>query len=301
MLKEFENKILLMTKERFDRCIFRIANMLCMFPVYDFKKEELRFQKLNKVYAILHLIVQTMLMIFYNLPLPKIFKTEKPLQVFGDLLTVGLMCILTFNIVCLKSQNWTIFFRKLLQLEPEYCKERQKEMKLFYFHFILGHAMFIAVYAYCFSEVQEIPDLKMKIFIFEEVMPEYYYFFLSLMLSNLILMIKFQYVKICNDIEEFFSRPTALKYESLVLHKILQTGRMFRTTTELTEMYNEMEGWNMVMVFLHSIIRILRAGNWIMILAKVPQLNTHNCFAIFFITLLIVVSNIFICLHLLYT
>lgn len=292
MLKR-RNNTFLMTKEKFRKMIFSIGTLFCMAPLYDFENETLKYLKLNKAYAILHVILHTISAAINKSPNFQRTETEVPLDTIGNIINEGLMCTLTYNILFINSQKWKVYLQKLIQINMERNKKCQYQVNLFHLQFFCGHLIFVGVYVYaCIKfEHQSAPNAyTLLTFILDEIIPEYYYLLASLILSYLLVIIKFGYLSLCQDLEEFCNNKYALKNESLTLNKISQISRLYKRTTELTKVYNKMEGWKIAFLFLHTILRILKAANWFMLLPTRFILHFENCLVIFLITLLALVS-----------
>lgn len=279
-------------KDKFRKCVYFMGNFLLMVPLYNFEDEELKYLKANKVYAMFHAAVVISLILYYNIP----YNVDTEFLTFfhkiNDVITLWLICLLAYNIVFIKAKRWKMYISTIHKINEERQTIDQNIFNLFHLHFCLGHVIFIGVYAIGSIRWAVYARKKVTILLFEEVIPEYYYFFLSLMLSYSIIIIKFQYEMVRKDLDEFCARQDILKYDSLALNKILHVSHNYMSTGYLVDLYNEIEGTKVIIVFGHTIVRILKAANWIIFLKKLTTTEKEDFFPILLSTILGIVSII---------
>lgn len=223
--------------KNFRRFAYRIGNVLCITPWYDFEKEDLKKPILNKICAISYCMILGILLLAArtiedDTPEDNIF--EKLLSLINSAISIFLTEFLIFGSTFLQQHTWENFLRKLSATQPErtenFCD--CKTIFSFYFQFTLGHLYFIGSFFYQGYIWNLMASNSIALPFVATVIPEYYCFLYALLTSNIALIIKCLYQDLIKLLEKYVEQYSLKiqdkKSEEKFVKCILHVGKQYR-------------------------------------------------------------------------
>lgn len=246
------------------KCAFRIAAILCLIPWYDSKKEDLVYNRLNKLYAFFYSVFfVTVLSLFCSPWKNDISDIETALHKLSVVIKVGLYITLAYNIIFLKQIHFIVYFRRLGNI----IFLRNKQYKnygfsnSFHIHFVVGHVIFIMVYCFSIYQLLVAKHFKFLGFLLFDLIVTYPISLLSMTLSYVVLIIRFQYVSLQKCLEEIYMQVSSESEEDIILRKLVYIEKIYMITSDLTDYFNLIEGWKMIWIISNSVIELITFVN----------------------------------------
>ncbi|KAJ8973220.1 hypothetical protein NQ317_005698 [Molorchus minor] len=248
---------------KFCRFAYRIGNVFCITPWYDFEKKRLRWPVLNQVYAVViglalgGLSVTTLLKMETE---QKMNSFETILASLCSIISISLTEFLIFGSIFLKRKTYALFVERFCQdLHIAEWKYEYEGITLFYIQFIAGHIFFIAMASYNYFVFSMFGTANYHLKFVLQVATQYYCFLSALMASNQLLAIKGKY-RLLNKVLVNQTKNGAQAEKEIVIN-ILEVGKFYRSFTDTVGYYNDLFGWVTVFIFWHAIVQLLRCPN----------------------------------------
>lgn len=222
--------------KNFRRFTYRIGNLLCITPWYDFQREDLKKPILNKICAISYCLVLGMLLLMANICEHDIIKEnifEKILSLFSSAISIFLTEFLIFGSTFIQQHTWEKFLRKLSATQPERMENCDcKTIFSFYFQFTLGHIFFIGSFFYEGYNWHSMVGNTFVLPFVAMVIPEYYCFLYALTACNIALIIKCFYQDLNKQLEKYVEQYKLeiqeRNSEEKFVKYILYVGKQYR-------------------------------------------------------------------------
>lgn len=223
--------------KNFRRFAYRIGNVLCITPWYDFEKQDLKKPILNKVCAISYCLISGIFVLADGIIESHTMEEnifEKLLSLFSSAISIFLTEYLIFGSTFIQQHTWETFLRRLSAIEPQRIEDScdSKTILSFYIQFTLGHIFFIGIFSYQGYIWYLMIGRKFALPFLSIIIPEYYCFLYALLASNIALVIKCLYQDVNklleNYVEQYSLRTGEGKLEEKSLKCILQVGKQYR-------------------------------------------------------------------------
>lgn len=272
---------------------FRIAATLCLIPWYDSKKEELVHNRLNKLYAFFYSVFfVTVLSLFCSPWKNDISDIEMALHKISVVIKVGLYITLAYNIIFVEKIHFIVYFRRLANII--FLRNHQYRnygfSKSFHIHFVVGHLIFMLVYCVGIYKLIVRKDSKYLAFLLFDLLVTYPISLLSMTLSYVVLIMRFQYVNLQKCLEEICIQVSSQSEEDIVMRKLVYIEKIYMITSDLTDYFNSIEGWKMIWIIANSVIQLITLVN-VLASCNAERHMMRWLFPTFLITCLHVVSN----------
>nr|CAH7734466.1 unnamed protein product [Callosobruchus chinensis] len=268
------------TRERCVRLVshltYRISTLFCMAPWFDFKKQELKWPRLNKAYASVYIVL------FISLGISAVVlgrnelrkninynKIEEILFAVNMAIYIFLVVITTLRSSIMHADKWQFCLKKWYELDKMMNSKASGDITFFY-QFIIGHALFIGFFVYSsFIFDDDDFDSITSLVIFVSLCICEYYCFLGTMCS----------LQVSSDINRKFKELELLLVsqvknlsqelngysEEMIVRHIMKIGKLYRMISSIVESQNDIFGGVIMLMIWHSLVQILRCVNFLLL------------------------------------
>lgn len=240
----------------------------CIAPWLDFEKMELKWQRLNKIYAIIFLFV-----IVGILSISTVFKpsTTKDIEVIlyklNIIIYIFFVSLVILSSIFFKQDKFVSYLNRMNELEIKMATQNRDN---FYLYFIFGHAGFAASTVYllywwskerctCYLGVMDCLSV---------LIPEYYCFIGTLGACRVIWYLKCKFVELDNLLEsqvKSFNENTNQYSQKLLLRHISHIRKYYRNIFLMLNEFSQMYGGVIALMTWHTIVQTLRYINlWVL-------------------------------------
>nr|CAI5837392.1 unnamed protein product [Callosobruchus analis] len=268
---------------------YRISTLFCMAPWFDFKKQELKWPKLNKAYASVYIVLfissgisavvlrkkEQRTNFNYN-------KIEEILFAVNMAIYIFLVVITTLRSSILHADKWQFCLKKWYELDKMMNTKASGDVTFFY-QFIIGHALFIGFFVYSsfIFDDDDFDSIASSVIFISLCICEYYCFLgtmCSLQVSSDINR-KFKELELLlvSQVKNLSQELNGYSEEMIVRH-IMKIGKLYRMISSIVESQNDVFGGIIMLMIWHSLVQILRCVNFLLLNWEYEQRwNVYVC------------------------
>ncbi|KAJ8919612.1 hypothetical protein NQ315_002234 [Exocentrus adspersus] len=252
----------------FIKIAYKMGNFICITPWYDFQTKKFCHPLFNCIYSLL-LCAVLALVLFTTIQKREYMEQEmvqRFLLTFSDAISVMLTEYLVIGATLLHKSKWKLLLEMFVAIDDKLENDYKRQCKVlnnFYIYLILGHIFFIGCYAYKSYVWSSIIGLRYFSNFGTMLIPMYYCFFCAMLVSNIVLALGTRYKDINKLLQKYVTRLVHCN-ESKFLEDVDVIRKYYRHLADMTDVFNDIFGWVIIIVVLHSIIEILNCVNLIL-------------------------------------
>lgn len=190
---------------------------------------------------------------------------QKFLVNFSDVMSIILTEYSVIAATFLYKEKWKALLEMFDAVDDKLENDYMQQFKLFnnfYIQLLLGHLFFVGCYCYKAYVWARIVGFKYFSNFGTMAIPMYYCFFSVMLLSNIILSLRCRY----KDLNLMLNKKVAIHQsdENQLLKDLELVRKYYRHLGDTVEVFNDIFGWVIVLIVLHSIIEILNCVNLVL-------------------------------------